>query len=231
MSNLEKYLQMLQSEKASVRYEACEELRVRENLPKSALLALQTATNDNDSLVADAARRALLLHSESAIADQSSVDNAHGVLERINPILSRSNVTSYSKLFLFFGLMMLLAGLWGFISENVAWRYNQSELSSIIFCVGGGAVLTLISAITWIGRTEWNEHLKYSEIAQGKIIECDDENNSVLVQFNTNGKTLILRVNFGVDNYQKFPLNKEVTIRYSPDNPQIALIEGDYDWL
>jgi hypothetical protein len=53
---------MLESPKSSVRYDACEELRVASSLPDRAVASLQKTLGDPDQLVADAAMRALALH-------------------------------------------------------------------------------------------------------------------------------------------------------------------------
>jgi len=52
----------LSSPNANKRFDACEELRVMPALPEEARLALQAAVNDPDHLVADAATRALRMH-------------------------------------------------------------------------------------------------------------------------------------------------------------------------
>ena len=62
MNQLEKAIRDLNSPNKNTRYEACEELRVTARLPDSALAALESATQDPDPLVADAARRALAIH-------------------------------------------------------------------------------------------------------------------------------------------------------------------------
>jgi len=62
MNKLEKTISDLSSPNKNTRSEACEELRVADSLPESAITALEAATNDPDPLVADAARRALASH-------------------------------------------------------------------------------------------------------------------------------------------------------------------------
>ena len=62
MSDIDRYLARLRSPNKDARYEACEELRVAENIPPEAFTALELAAKDEDALVADAARRALLTH-------------------------------------------------------------------------------------------------------------------------------------------------------------------------
>ena len=63
MPDFKQLLQMLESPSASRRYEACEELRVAATIPDEAKGALSRAAQDPDPNVADAARRALALHS------------------------------------------------------------------------------------------------------------------------------------------------------------------------
>ena len=62
MNKLEKTISDLSSPNKNTRSEACEELRVADSLPESALAALKTATHDPEPLVAEAARRALAIH-------------------------------------------------------------------------------------------------------------------------------------------------------------------------
>jgi len=60
--DVSKLLAKLKHKRASVRYEACEELRVSSSLPANAIQALEAATQDPDAGVADAARTALAVH-------------------------------------------------------------------------------------------------------------------------------------------------------------------------
>lgn len=62
MSDIGMQLERLKSPNVYVRHEACEELRTAESLPEEAIRALEVAANDQDALVANAARRALLTH-------------------------------------------------------------------------------------------------------------------------------------------------------------------------
>ena len=60
--NIEKLIEMLKSPKASIRYEACEYLRVEPVLTDKAMQALDNVLNDPDPDVADAAQRARAYH-------------------------------------------------------------------------------------------------------------------------------------------------------------------------
>jgi hypothetical protein len=59
MTDLDKYLNMLKSPKSSIRYDACEELRVATESSPEVILALEEATRDENKDVAERARLAL----------------------------------------------------------------------------------------------------------------------------------------------------------------------------
>lgn len=62
MDDTEKLIKMLESPKASARYDACESLRVAPSLDTAAIAALKRASKDSDPEVRDAAQGALSLH-------------------------------------------------------------------------------------------------------------------------------------------------------------------------
>jgi len=65
MPDFESLIKLLQNDDPNKRYEACEELRVSQQpLPQEAIDALNLATNDPNPDVADAAQRALALHTQ-----------------------------------------------------------------------------------------------------------------------------------------------------------------------
>jgi hypothetical protein len=70
MANIEKLLEMLESSKASDRYEACELLRVSSTVNETALAALEKAVDDPDPGVREAAQRALDLHKSALQSSQ-----------------------------------------------------------------------------------------------------------------------------------------------------------------
>ena len=63
MPDIQHLIELLKSDDPNKRYDACEELRVsRHPLPQEAIEALQNTTNDSNPDVADAAQRAIALH-------------------------------------------------------------------------------------------------------------------------------------------------------------------------
>jgi len=85
MTDIAQYLENLRSPNRFKRYEACEELRVTDSLPEHALLALEEATKDPDPSVADAARRALLIHRPPPTPVQPSSHPGTSVAESTSP--------------------------------------------------------------------------------------------------------------------------------------------------
>ena len=76
-------LEMLKSENASKRYDACEWLRVSSRLPEEAIAALRFATQDPVQSVADAAKLALEIHTpEPAPPQQFTKSNTESMEER-----------------------------------------------------------------------------------------------------------------------------------------------------
>jgi hypothetical protein len=65
MADIDELLKMLKSNSAQTRYDACEELRAMPTLPPEAVDALYPLTVDDDQNVADAAQRALAIHTET----------------------------------------------------------------------------------------------------------------------------------------------------------------------
>jgi formylglycine-generating enzyme required for sulfatase activity len=80
MDEIEKYVQMLDSPKASVRYDACESLRVAPSLDDAAKAALERASDDPDPDVRDAAQRALIVH-RPAPPPPSEIEPPHPEIE------------------------------------------------------------------------------------------------------------------------------------------------------
>jgi len=68
MPDIAKLVEKLQTGNRNARYEACEELRVADTITEEALQVLERASQDPDSGVADAARRALHTHRPPAPA-------------------------------------------------------------------------------------------------------------------------------------------------------------------
>jgi hypothetical protein len=72
MPDIPQLIKMLQDKNHDKRYQACEELRVwQQPLPQEAIDALLNATGDSNSDVADAAKRALVLHTQPSKSEET----------------------------------------------------------------------------------------------------------------------------------------------------------------
>jgi hypothetical protein len=66
------------------RYEACEELRIANRLPESAVAALAIATHDPDPLVSEAARQAVAIHRPPSLIGEPITDSHVGRLHTMS---------------------------------------------------------------------------------------------------------------------------------------------------
>ena len=82
MADISKFITQLDNPNWNKRYNACEELRVAEKLPEEALIALQKATNDPVPSVADAARSALLVHTDTN-QDSAEIQSLASIQEQV----------------------------------------------------------------------------------------------------------------------------------------------------
>lgn len=113
--HIDELLKMLQSPKASKRYEACEYLRVAPTITPEAIIALQNALNDTDAEVADAAQRSLNLHTLQSKTDEAAefegekMDTGYG--KYIVPIIMISLISA--PIFDFMPGALIAAGFGG----------------------------------------------------------------------------------------------------------------------
>lgn len=126
MSEITHYIKMLQDKDHNKRYEACEKLRVWDTtLPQEAIEALTIATNDTDPDVADAAIRALALHSPNTRTFQR-VETSTG--KAIIP----QHLDKYYKLLSAFSWILYLPtlGVSGLALLGLGWSGGITEISS-----------------------------------------------------------------------------------------------------
>jgi uncharacterized membrane protein len=154
MVNAHHALEMLKSRNPSKRYEACEELRVAPTLPLEAVEALRAATADPDPVVADAARRAWILHANTPASSNppqapSSVGKATvGVLSWM-----------VAGVLLVVWLVMLV----GSIAANLAFGHEKFLVSMLWFVLIGSGLGVVIGAFTPRG---WRNRMKQEREAR-----------------------------------------------------------------
>jgi hypothetical protein len=137
-------LERLKSPNKDTRYEACEELRVAESIPQEAFTALELAANDEDALVADAARRALLIHRLPPSRGREAV----GGLAAVTPAELRTIAISF-VLAIFFNVLFAVLFVWTTSAADLALCLS---VSGVIIALGGGAGALLAERF---GGNEW----------------------------------------------------------------------------
>ncbi len=80
MDKVEHLVQQLESPSKDERYEACQSLKVTSCLPPEALKALEAHTNDPDKQVAEAARQAIAIQSQT---DKAAIEEKPAAVEPV----------------------------------------------------------------------------------------------------------------------------------------------------
>jgi hypothetical protein len=130
MSDIDRQLERLRSPNKDTRYEACEELRVTASIPPEAFTALELAAKDEDALVADAARRALLIQ---RLPPSGGRDAAESLSEG-RPAKSRAK---WGPSEISFGLALLINAVAVFLISFIT---GSSDLG----CLFGGLVVVAL---------------------------------------------------------------------------------------
>jgi len=135
MSDIGLQLERLKSPNRNMRREACEELGVAEVLPQQAFTALELAASDQDALVADAARRALLTHRMPLSRSEAEAEIP----------TARSTESGYMPIAASFGLAIVLNALAILVVDNVVWG---GELANVylVLCLPVSVVILAFGA-------------------------------------------------------------------------------------
>jgi hypothetical protein len=129
MADMQRLIEMLQSENSKERYNACEELRVSPSIPPEAIQALRSATRDANPNVAEAAQRAIMLHTSDA-SNSSIIDK--------NPPPDGSSISGGTGLTCTAVLVSIALGLTFFVMSLF-----PSE-------PGQGAIIVLPFSLAWL---------------------------------------------------------------------------------
>jgi len=132
MSDIQSLIKTLQSNNADKRYDACEELRVSPSLPPEALEALRLVTNDANPDVADAAKRAIKVHSANKISAQIVNVDTENKSREVGPegiitILGSAVITNF--------IFVIL--IRGFDSGEIWARFIIGAIPSVVFSMVG----------------------------------------------------------------------------------------------
>lgn len=143
------------------------------------------------------------------------------------------------------GVMCCLAILY-WISEHSSYKTGQDPIMPFLFLGGIGFFLFYLGVKLNISRNQQIQQLRIfkdnSVKNQGRIIDrwkfgrSYKEDNTVTVyciaiQFNIRESNFTLLAEVSHKIWLKFKQGKNISIIYSDQNPQIALIEGEYERL
>jgi hypothetical protein len=143
MDRIEKLIKMLESPKASARYDACEWLRVAPSLNDAAVAALERASNDPDPEVGDAAQRALDLHRIARETNATSWEVAAiSRLEEEIARLERRRISASSQMNVYWLVAIALGLLTVVLSCLLV--YAESELFLVSLTVGAGVCIAFV---------------------------------------------------------------------------------------
>jgi len=139
MSDIQNLIKMLQSNNPNMRYEACEELRVsHEPLPQDAIDALNSAMNDANPDVADAAQRALALHAPKLSPDvvkmEAHEENINEPPSNVNWLLVKLGSGAFISI-----IVTIVAG--GYFERGCT---NSNYMGNLFF-------IFIVSWVSWLG--------------------------------------------------------------------------------
>lgn len=138
MAEIQYLIKMLQSNDPNKRYEACEELRVKPELTHEALEALRFAANDENADVADAAKRAIELHTSIYPSQEKDLNASPVSTSAASPRAkesSRRNVSTEEQEFI--------------KSKNVSSAENEiTKSKNRIMIIGTVIIVFLMNALT-----------------------------------------------------------------------------------
>ena len=136
MSDIQSLIKMLQSDNHNKRYDACEELRVLPSLPPEVLEALRLVANDANPSVADAAQRAITLHTPKKTLD---------VVQGLDVVQSKENIHAERQGIRYF--FAIGSGVL-FIIDSVLLGVNFSYLNLLCPITFSFVVTAIVTAIS-----------------------------------------------------------------------------------
>ena len=146
MPDIQSLIEALQSESPNIRYDACEQLRVLPSISRDAIDALILVTNDENTDVADAARRAFAMHSHM-LSKSTQIDELENLITSLetrrnsleNPVSNNTvPAMAIGVFFVIFCCISQIAGMINFIGPTLS---EQPGMLISIFLVA--AILTI----------------------------------------------------------------------------------------
>jgi hypothetical protein len=128
-------MKMLRSNNPDERFEACEKLRVTPAIPPEAMEALLSVTSDTNLDVADAAQRALKVHSTNKVSAQAVYVDIENKKREVGPdgliiVIGSAVITNF--------IFVIL--IRGFDSGEIWARFMIGSIPSVVFSMVGYSV-------------------------------------------------------------------------------------------
>ena len=176
MPDFQSLIKLLQNDNPNKRYEACEELRVSQQpLPQEAIDALKSITNDSDPDVADAAQRALALHTHVSNEPEFGQEQDKSSAVTITPklewglwflwILASVTAGGLAITYIFFGgydlahgVSASLGGIIGGIAVGfMPWHAQKRQISQVVWqrCIFISIALIVIALAIVAITNQW----------------------------------------------------------------------------
>jgi len=148
MADIEKLIKDLQSDNPGKRFQACNELFYAQSIPESAIEALRQTTQDSDPVIANAAQRALGVHTETTTNPELQLENKY----KPTPMTDLNGVVlmvwaGIIAVFFFF-LPIFLTALIVFGTLFSKWNTPGSEIGAGKFVLIS-TTFGVISGIVW----------------------------------------------------------------------------------
>jgi Protein of unknown function (DUF3592) len=213
MYTTEKLLKMITSHKASVRYDACEWIRVRQESSPELVRALERATYDEDIDVAERAKYAL----QADVHHQLAIEL--GIIKPDDPVTKRklpAPVTSTGEsrdspwAAGFLGISHLILGLSLFINAiSTQWLIKSRKSWPV---TKGEVISATTELIHYEDGDETVPVITYRYAVSGDEYSCEIRANDRSTRWDT---------------YAKLPVGSHVNVYYDPGHPEVCLSEFD----
>jgi hypothetical protein len=218
MYSNKKLLDMLSSEKASTRYDACEWLRVRQESSPEIVRALQRATYDENKEVAERAKYALEADThhrmavKMGIAKPEMIDSDQNYpLENTNPIITRKSQEKdpYWRLFIAIGIITIIGGI-GMLS-NIIYTHNLITRSKSWPTTIAEVVSVSVKDVSSKEKRAFSPIITYQYLVSGINYNCTMRLDSKSREIEA------VRIT------QTFVVGSQIMIHYDLNNPQTCV--------
>jgi len=213
MYTTEKLLKMITSHKASVRYDACEWIRVRQESSPELVRALEKATYDEDKEVAERAKYALQADVHHQMAIKLGIikpDDTVSNRRLAAPLTSAGEYQNSPWIFGFLGIIHLIIGLNLFINAlSTQWLIKSSKLWPV---TNGEVVSARAEVNNYEDGSETVPVITYRYSVAGAEYSCRIRANDKSTRWDT---------------YEKLPIGSHINVYYDPDRPKACLSEYD----